>query len=109
MTLSLTDSERDIVTNILQTIVPSATVWVFGSRATGSSRKTSDLDLLIDAGEQLSFLTTGNLREAFSLSRLPYFVDIVDATSTNQEFLDEIKDECMLIWDGAAHATKTQD
>ena len=42
-------------TTIVQSILAASLgrdvkTWVFGSRASGASRRTSDLDLLIDAG-----------------------------------------------------------
>ena len=65
---------------------PDATVWVFGSRATGRARRYSDLDLAIDAGRTLSLDETAALGEAFSDSDLPYRVDIVDWYAIGDRF-----------------------
>lgn len=51
---------------------------VFGSRATGRSRRCCDLDLAIDAGRWPTVDENAILRDAFDASDLPYRVPIVD-------------------------------
>lgn len=68
-----------IVRQALRDALPSdARVWVFGSRATGCARRTSDLDLAVDAGRPLTRRETSSLRNLFEESDLPYRVDVVD-------------------------------
>jgi predicted nucleotidyltransferase len=68
-----------IVRAILSAHLPPKTkIHVFGSRAKGTPRPYSDLDLLIDAGR---------LAEDFTESDLPWKVDIIDRHRTGEEFL----------------------
>lgn len=77
--VDLPADHRRLVLDILEAHLPGdATVWVFGSRATGAARRYSDLDPAIDAGRRLSLDETAILRQAFSESDLPYRVDLVD-------------------------------
>jgi len=77
--IALPADHRRLVLNILHTHLPTRTkVWVFGSRATGSARRYSDLDLAIDAGRRLALDEIAALTEAFSDSDLPYRVDVID-------------------------------
>ena len=77
--IDLPADHRRLVLNILRAHLPQrTTTWVFGSRATGRARRYSDLDLAIDAGQQLTLDEIGELAEAFSDSDLPYKVDLVD-------------------------------
>lgn len=65
----------------------SSSVWVFGSRAKGTARKYSDLDLAIDDDQQplpLSMMTS--MLDDFEESDLPYKVDIVDWNTISDEF-----------------------
>jgi len=64
----------------------TAVVWVFGSRATGTARRASDLDLAIDAGRPLTRKETGTLLDAFEESDLPYTVDVVDLHTVAPSF-----------------------
>ena len=85
--LDLSDEHRRIALAILQRHLPAgASVWVFGSRATGRPRAYSDLDLAIDAGRVLTLDETAELREAFTDSDLPYRVDIVDWHAIAEDF-----------------------
>ncbi len=70
---------RDIVQEIVGQVAPDASVWVFGSRATGNCRPYSDLDLLLSRPEHLSWRQRASLIDAFEASELPFRVDVVEA------------------------------
>lgn len=86
--LDIRPQDLTIVTNILNKHLPAnTTVWVFGSRAKGTARPFSDLDLAIDIDHHplpLKLLTT--LLDEFEESDLPYKVDIVDLNTIDEEF-----------------------
>ena len=85
--IDMIPEHRRLAAGILRAHLPQdATVWVFGSRATGHARRYSDLDLAIDAGRPLSLDETAALAEAFSDSDLPYRVDIVDWHAIDADF-----------------------
>lgn len=95
-------SSRDLV--IVQRILrqyapPEAVIWVFGSRATGTIKRGSDLDLAIDAKRPLRQEERCNLSEAFDESDLPYKVDIIDLQTVSDTFRFYIeKDRILLDW-----------
>ena len=76
----------EIVRRILQTHVPQAVVWVFGSRATGNAKAFSDLDIAIITTQPLPLDVSASLSDDFSESDLPYKVDVVDWATTNASF-----------------------
>ena len=84
--LELSTTELATVKAILARHVPDAEVWVFGSRATGQSKKYSDLDLCIKANHPLGLDVMSALAEDFSESDLPWKVDIVDWWCVSDEF-----------------------
>src|ERR1700722_14766911 len=67
------------------------TVFVVGSRASGRAKEFSDIDLLIDSAEPLTFLQMGLLKSDFEDSNLPISVDLLDAKSLAPEFYQLIK------------------
>lgn len=77
---------RDIVRRILQLHVPHATVWVFGSRTTGTARAFSDLDIAIITAQPLPLDVSASLRDDFTESDLPFKVDVVDWATTSDSF-----------------------
>jgi predicted nucleotidyltransferase len=78
-------SDLLIVQLILQNILPkNSKVWVFGSRAKGTTKRSSDLDLAIDAGRVLLKAESSALFHAFEESDLPYKVDVADLYTVNE-------------------------
>lgn len=71
---------------ILVRHVPDANVWIFGSRATGKAKEYSDLDLCIKANQALGLDVMSAMAEDFSVSDLPWKVDIVDWFSVSDSF-----------------------
>lgn len=54
-----------------------AQIWCYGSRARGSHKKFSDLDLMVESDKDLSQIIS-NIQEILSKSNFPYKVDLVD-------------------------------
>ncbi len=86
MLIDVSPVQMRIIQNILQQFVPAQQVVAFGSRVKGTPRKTSDLDLCIMSKEPLSYTTMGNVRDEFSLSDLPFKVDIIDWSTITADF-----------------------
>jgi predicted nucleotidyltransferase len=93
-------AERDLTTviAILKKHVPDRRVCVFGSRAQGTAKKFSDLDLAVMTDKPLTFSKLSALREDFAESKLPFRVDIVDWATTNEEFRQVIQKNCQEIY-----------
>lgn len=94
--MSITDikmfglNERDMKTiqSILLLFPEFKQIKLFGSRAKGSNKPGSDIDLAImDEGINESRIM--KLKEAFDESSLPYHVDILHYPSLTQEALKE--------------------
>lgn len=78
--------ELALVQNILAIWLPAHEVRMFGSRARGTPKPYSDLDLVIMGETPVSMATLGQLREAFADADLPWRVDLVDWATTSPEF-----------------------
>ncbi len=83
--LDLTPTQRALVRKIVDAHLERRRVRVFGSRAHGTTRPFSDLDLLV-LGPALEASLRGSLEEAFDESDLPFRVDIVEAATLSAEF-----------------------
>jgi predicted nucleotidyltransferase len=85
--IDLSPAELSIVREILRSHLPPGTrAWVFGSRATASARRYSDLDLAIEGEKPLSLDVMGDMAEALSESDLPCKVDVIDLRSVDPAF-----------------------
>ena len=93
--IQLTKKQYALVRNILCSQLKTHKVYVFGSRAVNNARKFSDLDLCID-GELLNMEKIATLKDAFSESDLPYFVDVVQKLQLSDAFYQSIKKDFVL-------------
>lgn len=75
-----------LLQGILNSHIPGAEIWVFGSRAKGTARRGSDLDLAIDAGAPLQPSARIELAEALDEAPLAFNVDLVDLRTVSPEF-----------------------
>jgi len=102
MLIDVRPDHLKIVQEILQHYIPHRIVVAFGSRARRTAKEYSDLDLCVMGPSHLSFETLANLRDAFSLSIIPYKVDIVDWESLTPEFQGIINEHSILVQDGTS-------
>ena len=63
-----------------------ARVYLFGSRATGHARRTSDIDVAVWPLTDLPEGTLSAIREALFETTIPYTVDLVDLRETDAAF-----------------------
>ena len=85
--LDLRPEHAKIVRDILAERLPAGvTVHVFGSRAKGTAKPYSDLDLALKGGDRLPLALIADLADAFSESDLPFKVDILDWRSAAASF-----------------------
>lgn len=84
--LDLRPEHRAIVRDILRKQAAGYEVWAFGSRAEGTAKPYSDLDLAIITEQPMSLAQGAVLADAFAESDLPWRVDIVDWATTDAAF-----------------------
>lgn len=75
-----------IVREILSRQIPEREIWAFGSRARGNAKPYSDLDLAILGEHPLTTAQACASAGAFEESDLPWRVDIVDWSTTDESF-----------------------
>lgn len=87
MTLALTAEELAQVRAILAAhLPPGVRAGVFGSRAGGTPKPFSDLDLVLEGPAPLPLPVLAALAEAFDDSALPWKVDVVDRKAVTEAF-----------------------
>lgn len=85
--LHLPERYLQMVQAILQTHLPNAEVWAYGSRVNGDYYEASDLDLVVRQPEDLS------RRQ----SNLPIIVQLVDWASIPSDFHAEIAENYVVV------------
>lgn len=84
--IQLTPSQRRLVLDILRARLPASAAFVYGSRARGDARPSSDLDLLVDLGQPLGELLLAQLEQDFSDADLSFRVQVCDGARLQPTF-----------------------
>lgn len=85
------------VAALLKALFPKARIILFGSRASGKHRQSSDIDIAIDSGIKLERSAIGEASDMLNASNMPYRFDIVDLHSISEEMRKAILKEG-IIW-----------
>jgi predicted nucleotidyltransferase len=105
-TIDLPEADRTILRALLRAHLPAGTqVWVFGSRANGTARRYSDLDLALEGASPLTLDVLGRLSDALSESDLTIKVDLVDLRAIDPAFRRRIEAEIIALHDAALRRT----
>lgn len=89
--IDIAQEHWQMVDEILRRCLPDREVWAYGSRVSGRSWEYSDLDLVVVGEPPLGGFTMSNARDAFTLSRLPYIVDLKDWNRIPEHWREEIR------------------
>ena len=97
--IHLLPRHREQIEALLQEHVPEAEVWAYGSRVNGQSHDASDLDLVLRGPglEKIPIGQLADLKEAFTESNIPFFVEARDWARLPASFHKEIEKEYMII------------
>lgn len=87
----LADKYKFMLIEIINRYLPSAKIYLFGSRAKSSCDSGSDIDLALDAGKKIEIKVLLDIADAISESTIPYFVDLVDVRAVDEAFYASIK------------------
>lgn len=83
--MGVAEHHLEAIVQLVKREIPECEVWVFGSRADGSSYDGSDIDLAIrggggaddDAGGSVDWRKIFNLQNGLDESAIPYMVDLL--------------------------------
>lgn len=71
-------------------------VWLFGSHAKQTAHRFSDIDIAILPVGQLKLSFISELKEKIEESSIPYSVDVVDLSQTDENFRNKVFTEGIL-------------
>jgi len=85
--------------NIIARHLPDARIFLFGSRAKGDARETSDFDIAVDAGSKISLGVIARIKDEIDELRTLKSIDIIDLNRVNPEFKTIIHKSGVNIYD----------
>jgi predicted nucleotidyltransferase len=93
------------VAGIVKRHLPHARVFLFGSRARGDARETSDFDIAVDAGSKISLGMIARIKDEIDELRTLKSIDIIDLNRVNPAFKTIIRESGVNIYDRGKSAT----
>lgn len=91
--------EREKILSLLKSIVEESledlpvNIYLFGSWARKEEKRTSDIDIALEAKVEIPINIWVELREKIEESSLPYHVDLVDLSKANPKIIQKVKEE----------------
>jgi predicted nucleotidyltransferase len=82
--------KQETIIKLLTVLFPHATIYLFGSRARGTHRPSSDIDIAINLGREMTFEEIGIARNIVEGLNIPQKVDIVDMNIISESMKKEI-------------------
>jgi predicted nucleotidyltransferase len=92
-------TEQATIIRLLDALFPGVKIYLFGSRARGTNRPTSDIDIALDAGRELDILEIAQARNVLNTLYIPEKIDLVDMNSIPPHLKETILKEG-IIWKG---------
>lgn len=89
MIKGVTENEEKIIKEILQNYPYD--FYYYGSRVKGDFVKSSDLDILIKAENELSLAELEELKTRFNESKIPYIVNFSQYKTMDEKFYKHIE------------------
>ncbi len=86
----LAERYKGQLVEIIHKYVPHATIYLFGSRATGKARSGSDIDLALDAGAVISRSKIIAILLAIDETIIPVTVDVIDMCVVSEDMKQAI-------------------
>ncbi|HLC06557.1 MAG TPA: nucleotidyltransferase domain-containing protein [Candidatus Babeliales bacterium] len=73
--------QEETMVQLLTVLFPTATIYLFGSRARGDHTERSDIDVAIDLGREMELREVAKARGVLEGLNLPEKIDVVDMHS----------------------------
>lgn len=88
---------KELIINLLIALFPTATIYLFGSRARGTFQVGSDIGIAIDTGHEIPYLDIERAKKVLEGLYIPQKIDVVDFHSIPPEMQQTILTEG-IIW-----------
>ena len=91
--MALKNRYKKQIIEIIHKHIPKCDIYLFGSRATDTEKKESDIDMALDAGHSISYEKIIKILIDLDDTTIPMTVDVVDLSSVSKELKFNILSE----------------
>ncbi len=97
MDSGLDEKTKNKIVGIISVLIPDAKIYLFGSRARGSHKRYSDIDIALDAGKPLENVDVDEVKCMLNESNIHQLIDVLDFHSVDLAMQESIMQE-RVIW-----------
>ena len=88
---------KDALIFVIKKYIPRGEIYLFGSRAMGTQRPSSDIDLVIKTDAVIDHHILNLIKEEIETLNIPFFIDIVDYNAVYEDMKNFI-DKTGILW-----------
>lgn len=96
MTEGVEKETKQKIINLISALLPDVKIYLFGSRARKTHRRSSDIDIALDAGHPLPREIVDEVISIFSATNIMEKIEVVDLHQVSQEMRNTILKEGIL-------------
>ena len=82
--------DKNKIIRILDALFPDVKIYLYGSRARGTHREWSDIDLALDIGQPIERRCIQEARDILAESSIMYKIELVDLHRISEDFKNVI-------------------
>lgn len=90
------EKHKQIIINLISALQPQVKIYLFGSQATGTATRGSDVDIALDAGSEMERVDVGEVRDVLNATNMLYKFDVVDLHFVPEKMQEMILKEGIL-------------
>jgi len=84
------EEEQQKIIRVIKALIPKATIYLYGSRARGTFKQGSDVDIAVDTGTKVPRINIGEVKDMLNASNMIYTFDVVDLNNIPNEMKENI-------------------
>ncbi len=88
--------QKELIIRMLSALLPGVKIYLFGSRAKGTHKDTSDIDLALDMGRQLDLSEIAKASNVLEAVNILHKIDVVDLRRVPEKLKANILKEGIL-------------
>jgi predicted nucleotidyltransferase len=86
----LDEKIKNKIIGLINVLLPNAKIYLFGSRARKTNKDNSDIDIALDAGEELPNRIVYEIKSVLNATDIMYLIDVVDINIVDDLMKEQI-------------------
>jgi|SRR5579872_4023886 len=81
---------KDDLMTVIHKHIPDGKLYLFGSRGVGAVMGRSDIEIAVDAGQEIDSALLAKICKDIDALKIPYFIDVIDLNGVYDSMREHI-------------------